>query len=89
MTKIERKKYGLLPPKIAESDTLSLVHGMCGSGGSHPFTIRTLSKKQSLLALTMIDPIINTGWFKIVKAINKSAISIQDLLHNTCLVCYP
>jgi hypothetical protein len=34
MTKIERKKYGLLPPKIAESDTASLCHGMCGSGGS-------------------------------------------------------
>jgi hypothetical protein len=36
MTKKERasKKYGLLPPKIAESDTVSLGHGMCGSGGS-------------------------------------------------------
>jgi hypothetical protein len=30
----ERKKYGLLPPKIAESDTVFLVHGLCGSGGS-------------------------------------------------------
>jgi hypothetical protein len=29
-----RKKYGLLPPKIAESDIVSLVHGLCGSGGS-------------------------------------------------------
>jgi hypothetical protein len=28
------KKYGLLPPKIAESDILSLDHGLCGSGGS-------------------------------------------------------
>jgi hypothetical protein len=46
MTKIERKKYGLLPckiakyeyrlfpPKIAESDTVSLGHGLCGSGAS-------------------------------------------------------
>jgi hypothetical protein len=34
MTKKEnnRKKYGLLLPKIAESDPW--VHGMCGSGGS-------------------------------------------------------
>jgi hypothetical protein len=24
-----RKKYGLLPPKIAESDTVSLGHGLC------------------------------------------------------------
>jgi hypothetical protein len=34
MTKKERKKYGLLPPKIAESDIVTLVHGLCGSGGS-------------------------------------------------------
>jgi hypothetical protein len=34
MTKKERKKYGLLPPKIAESDIVSLVHGLCGSGGT-------------------------------------------------------
>jgi hypothetical protein len=34
MTKKERKKYGLLPPKVAESDPVSLCHGMCGSGGS-------------------------------------------------------
>jgi hypothetical protein len=34
MTKKERKKYGLLPPKIAESDTVSLVHGLCGSSGT-------------------------------------------------------
>jgi hypothetical protein len=34
MTKKERKKYGLLPTKIAESDTISVGHGLCGSGGS-------------------------------------------------------
>jgi hypothetical protein len=34
ITKKERKKYGLLPPKIAESDPQSLGYGMCGSGGS-------------------------------------------------------
>jgi hypothetical protein len=50
------KKYGLFPPKIEESDTACLGHGMCGSGGSHPFTIRKTAKKNSLLALTMIDP---------------------------------
>jgi hypothetical protein len=54
MTKKERKKYGLLPPKIAESDTVSLSHGMCGSVGTHPFTIRTPAKTHSMLALTMI-----------------------------------
>jgi hypothetical protein len=30
-----------------------------------------------------------TGWFEIVKAINKSATSIQDLFHNTWLAGYP
>jgi hypothetical protein len=62
MAKKERKKYGLLPPKIAESDTLSLVHGLYGSGGTSPFTIRTPAKTHSLLALTMIDPAIHYWW---------------------------
>jgi hypothetical protein len=81
------KKYGLLRTKIYESDSISLVDGPCGSGGSHPFTISTLAKAHSLLALTMIDPA--TGWFEIVEAINKSATSIQDLFHNTWLERYP
>jgi hypothetical protein len=36
MTKKKRlcKKYGMFPPKTAESDTISLVQGLCGSGGS-------------------------------------------------------
>jgi hypothetical protein len=58
MTKKEnnRKKYGLLPSKIVESDTASLGHGLCGSGGTTPFTIRTPTKTNSLFALKMIDP---------------------------------
>jgi hypothetical protein len=89
MTKKERKKYGLLPPKIAESDITSLGHGLCGSGGTHIFKIRTPAKTYSLLVLTMIDPEISTGWFEIVKATNKSTTSIQDLFHNTWLARYP
>jgi hypothetical protein len=53
-----------------------------------PFTIRTPAKTQSLLALRMIDAALNTGWFEIVKATNKSATSIQDLFHNTWLARY-
>jgi hypothetical protein len=53
-----RKKYGLLPTKIAEYDIVSLVHGVCGYDGTTPFTIRTPYKTYSLLALTMIDPAI-------------------------------
>jgi hypothetical protein len=73
MTKKERarKKYGLLPPKIAETELGSLDHGLRGSVGTHPFTIRTTDKTYSLLTLTMIDPA--TGWFEIVEATNKSA----------------
>jgi hypothetical protein len=61
--------------------------GLCGSGGS--ITIRKPAKTHSLLALTMIDPAINTGWFQIVKATNKSATSMHDLFHNTWLARYP
>jgi hypothetical protein len=56
MTKKEHKKYALLPPKIAESDTTPLGNGMCGSDGNTPFTIRTPDKTHSLLPLKMIDP---------------------------------
>jgi hypothetical protein len=74
-------KYGLLRPKIAECDAVSLVHGLCGYGGSRPFQIRTQAKTHSLLALTMIDPA--TSWFEIDEDTNKLATSIQDLFHNT------
>jgi hypothetical protein len=85
MTKKERKKYGLLPPRIAESDPWVMVCvDLVG-----PFTIRALAKIHSLLTLTMIDPA--TGWFEIVEATNKSASTtpIQDLFHNTWLARYP
>jgi hypothetical protein len=51
----ECKKYGLLLPKIAESDNVSLGRGLCGSGS--PFTIRTQYKIHCLHALIMIDPL--------------------------------
>jgi hypothetical protein len=77
MTKKERKKYGLLPPKIAESDPWVMVCvDLVG-----PFTIRTPAKTHSLLTLTMKDPA--TGWFEIVEATNKSTTFNQDLFHNT------
>jgi hypothetical protein len=66
-TKKERKKYGLLTPKTAESDPWVMVCvDLVG-----PFTI----KKYSLLALTMIDPA--TEWFEIVQANDKTVTSIQ------------
>jgi hypothetical protein len=88
MTKKERKKYELLPPKIAESDTVSLGHGLCGSVGSiyNKDTSQNILYA-SLIALTMIDPA--TGWFEIVKATNNSATSTQDLFNKSCLARYP
>jgi hypothetical protein len=62
MKKKERKKYGLLPPKIAESDSQSWVMVCVDLVGL--FTIRTPAKSHSLLELTMIDP--DAGWFEIV-----------------------
>jgi hypothetical protein len=53
-----------------------------------PFTIRTPAKTHFLLALTMIDPTIVTGWFEIIEATNKSATSIY-LFHDTWLAHYP
>jgi hypothetical protein len=91
MTKKERKKYGLFPPKIAESDAASLSHGMCGSGGTTSIYNKDTSQNTlsvSLFALTKLDPEINTGWLEIVEATNKSATSIQDLFHNTWLARY-
>jgi hypothetical protein len=86
MTNKERKKHGLLPPKIAKSDTEPLGMLFVDLVGGQ-YTTKTPAKTHSLLALTMIDPA--TGWFEIVKATNKSATSIQDLFHNTWLARYP
>jgi hypothetical protein len=65
MTKKERKKYGMLLLKIAESDTVSLGHGLGGSGGSiYDKDTSQNTLWSALLALTMIDSAINTGWFE-------------------------
>jgi hypothetical protein len=82
-----RKKYGLLPPKIVESNKQSLGHGMCGCGDS-PYNNYKIQNTifASLLTLTMIDQA--TGWFEIVKSTSKSEISIQDLFHITWLARY-
>jgi hypothetical protein len=83
MTQYERRKYGLLPPKITESDPWVMVCvDLVG-----PFTVIIPVKTHSLLALTMIDPA--TRWFEIVTATNKSETSIQDLFHNTWLARHP
>jgi hypothetical protein len=52
MTKKERKKYGLLPPKIAESDTASLGHGLFKCGG---FIYNKDTRQNALSACTYND----------------------------------
>jgi hypothetical protein len=80
---MERKEYGLLPPKIAEFNPWVMV---CADLVG-PLTKKTPLKTHSLRALTMIDPA--TVWFEITKTNNKSAASIQNLFHNTWLARYP
>jgi uncharacterized ferredoxin-like protein len=63
-----RKKYGLLPSKIAESDNVSLGYGLCGSGGSIYKKDTNQKFSSPMVVLKMIDPA--TGWFEIVKATN-------------------
>jgi hypothetical protein len=56
--KNEHNKDGQLPPKTTESDTQSLCHGLCGSGGS----IYNKDNSQNILtACAHNDPAINTG----------------------------
>jgi hypothetical protein len=70
MTKKERKKYGLLSPKIAESGTVSLGHGLCGSGESiynkdtikntlTSYTHNDRSRNTSQVGLKLLKPQIN------------------------------
>jgi hypothetical protein len=71
MTKKQRvrKKYVLIQAKTAEFDGVSLGHGLYGSGGSiyNKDTFQnTLST--TILALTLIEPEMNTGWFEIFEA---------------------
>jgi hypothetical protein len=57
MTKKQHKKYGLLPPKIAESDLGSLDHGLRGTCTSI-YNKNTIQNTLfvSMIALIMVDP---------------------------------
>jgi Integrase zinc binding domain len=81
LSKKERKKQGLLPPKTLESDPWVMV---CVDLVVL-FTIKTPRKTHSLLALTMIDPA--TGWLEIVEANNKSAFN-QTTNRKNSLFCF-
>jgi hypothetical protein len=72
MTKKERKKYGLLPRKMIESDILPLVHGLCGFGGC---ICNKDTSQNTLSACTHNDRSRNTT--KVGLKLSKSQISQQ------------
>ena len=84
-TKRNKKKYGHLPPKQAETipwETLCIdVIG--------PYKIKRKTSKSTLClwALTMIDPA--TGWFEIKEIESKRADYIANYLEQTWLNRYP
>jgi RNase H-like domain found in reverse transcriptase/Reverse transcriptase (RNA-dependent DNA polymerase)/Integrase zinc binding domain len=84
-TKKSTKKYGHLPPKVAESVPWEILCiDLIG-----PYTItRKKPKKPFLLwAMTMIDPA--TGWFEMRQIQTKSADRIANLLEEVWLSRYP
>ena len=76
-TKTTSKKYGHLPPKVAEIKPWEkLCVDLIG-----PYTLKKDDKGKAILtlwALTMIDPA--TGWFEIKEIKNKEAIEIANLV---------
>ena len=86
MCKKQRKKYGHLPAKKAETVIWSRVNvDMIG-----PYTVKTPTKTMKLRAMTMIDPASN--WFEIAALPanqNTSADLCQKLFDDTWLSRYP
>ena len=84
LTKKTKKKYGHLPPKVAEVtpwDTLCI--DLIG-----PYTVKEEgSKKWTLQCLTMIDPA--TGWFEIAEIPDARADTVANALETTWFVRYP
>jgi hypothetical protein len=82
--KKQKKKYGHVPPKLAESQPWEhLCVDMIG-----PYQIRRKGKKTlRLQAITMIDPA--TGWFEIVQSETKTADVVANKIEIAWLSRYP
>ncbi len=81
--KKQRKKYGHLPAKTAETQPLSQVNvDVIG-----PYKLKTPKRKYQLRAMTMIDPA--TGWFEIAHIINPNTDEAQRALDSCWLARYP
>ena len=83
--KKQRKKYGHLPPKSAETTPWSRVNvDFVG-----PYTVKVKKLKYELRAMTMIDPA--TGWFEIapIPAKKPDSNNAQRALDSCWLARYP
>jgi hypothetical protein len=83
LTKKQRKKYGLLPPKEAEATPWKRVNvDVVG-----PYTVRTPTKTYQLLAMTMIDPV--TSWFEVAPLAESTSFETQKAFDSYWLSRYP
>ena len=83
LSKKQRKKYGHLPPKRAETEKWSRVNvDLIG-----PYTVKTPKKTHTLRAMTMIDPA--TGWFEIAPIEHPSSDDTQTAFDAYWLARYP
>jgi len=81
--KRQRKKYGHLPAKKAETQPWSRVNvDFIG-----PYPITTPKKSHQLRAMTMIDPA--TGWFEIAPIIDPNSDEAQRAFDSCWLARYP
>jgi hypothetical protein len=78
------KKYGLLPPKLAEATPWDkLCIDLIG-----PYTIRRNGNKDLICrCVTMIDPA--TGWFEIQQYDDKQSISVANIIEQERFSRYP
>ena len=79
LTKKQRKKYGKLPPKKAETIAWNRVNvDLIG-----PYAIKTPTKEHELRAMTMIDPV--TNWFELAPIMSPNSDSTQKILDSMWL----
>ena len=84
LNKKQRKKYGLLPEKEAESEPWEkLCVDLIG-----PYTIKRKRKPDlHVKCVTMIDPA--TGWFEIAEYDDKQSITVANIVERMWLTRYP
>jgi cleavage and polyadenylation specificity factor subunit 1 len=82
--KRRQKKYGLLPPKLAEATPWDkLCVDLIG-----PYTIRRKGSKDLICrCVTMIDPA--TGWFEIQQYDDKQSITVANIIEQEWFSRYP